>query len=127
MNPPAPLLGPIAIAPVNSPLAVASVLGPTAKRVGVLKQAEPLLPLPMPLIDAHVALAVPVRECCHGQPRCHGTQQYAARKLFYRDIPALMDSANDMPGRRSIAATFDVREESGSTRLVGGRLTTLSP
>jgi hypothetical protein len=49
---------PLAIAPLNSPLALAVVLGPspTAKLVGLLKQPPPL---PTPLIEAQVALAVP--------------------------------------------------------------------
>jgi hypothetical protein len=53
-----PFVMPFAIAPEKSPDALAVVLGPspTAKLVGVLVQPPPL---PMPLIDAQVALAVP--------------------------------------------------------------------
>jgi hypothetical protein len=49
---------PVATAALNSPAAVAFVPGPIpiAKLVGVLVQPDPL---PIPLIDAQVALAVP--------------------------------------------------------------------
>src|SRR6185312_5374188 len=56
---PAPLVTPLAMAPVNSPCASAVVPlpMPIAKLVGLLVQPPPA---PMPLIDAHVAFATPV-------------------------------------------------------------------